>query len=692
MIDTLQDPSESMDVAPERDSGALELGRGAAGGNVMHAIYATPRHTPASSYQTYLFGKAGQEDRPAWSDSMKGRAAIRLVSRGIVGSLFFVAGGRMASQQMANYNEHAFEWSVRAPFHNPLQALAKGIDVTFGSGYKKLYETAARISGTEKLIAKREAEKALWFRDTASYGYSNKGRSFGAEVVGYTFDFMAASVGDAATRNLIQVFDPNVKKAWRLNDKGEQASQGEHAHIDWGQWAKSTASTTWRVFSKNAGEDLFAGLFGYGFQMKFQKAFLNGPFAGKRSSDGMDRFQGHDMVFDRGWNGGAHRRALHPATGKMEIVGDYQLPAAIDLHIRFVGYNYLTEMYREGYDWVGNQAVTWRNNGFSIHMPHLPQHFNPVTAAVDGVANTSRYLAKSFIKANLYMNPAVVPFWFMRASQSKWRGTHFIEPNPNKLGELHLGKPVGGSFDPYDKKHYEFYPSGPDAKLSERLETGFSKTLNYVGKWQYKAGERAADLAVAVSKKNLLPKSEWLNSLMCYGLKGYGNTPAELQRKKINGLRSFTHEYTNAAFSYTPYMFAKAETALRVDDNKGDGKPGLMDKAIYRFMDNVASFNGKGTWKSVKEMWQLGTHFEADVTVQPSGKVTVNEPKAIKTQTYASGAPTTTVAAGDVTHEPANFARREGDKQRDEDKSWVESVVGGNVNAAQIHAASATRH
>ena len=107
------------------------------------------------------------------------------------------------------------------------------------------------------------------------------------------------------------------------------------------------------------------------------------------------------------------------------------------------------------------------------------------------------------------------------------------------------------------------------------------------------------------------------------------------------------------------------------------------------------------TWTSVKEMWQLGTHFEQDAPVREGGDVKkVAEPNAIRTQTFAdttttdAQTPTTTVATADATHEAANFARRAGDTKppADEDKSWAQSVIGNNVNPAQIMSAGATRH
>jgi hypothetical protein len=399
----------------------------------------------------------------------------------------------------------------------------------------------------------------------------------------------------------------------------------------------------------------------------------------------------------------------------MEIAGDYQLAGAIDLHARFVGYNWYTLMFREGYDRIGNALTNWKNDGFAIHAPHVPEQFNPLMAAVDGVAHTGRYLAKSFIKANMYMNPAVVPFWVLRASQSKWRGEKFIELNElgtamhrgsktnalktqEQVNDINTARVANGEpgdevkLHSYSWDNYKDYPKNANGK--DTLETRFSKGMNAIGAVQDSIGRKAGQGAEWLGTRSWLSRFTPFSLITFEGrLRNPHASESELLSK---GLKSLGHEYSDAAISYTPYMYAKQEFGLRVDDSKGDGKPGQMDKAIYRFMDNVAAFNMPATWKSVKEMWTLGIHFEQDAPVREGGAVEVaQQPKSIRTQTFADNAekPSTTVTAGDVTHEPANLTRREGDaKTADEDKSWAQSVMGGAVNPAQIMSAGATRH
>jgi len=102
------------------------------------ASYRYKSRAPDSSYQNYLFGKAGSDERPAWSDSTGGRAMIRMLSRGVVGAAFFTIGGRMAQRDMQGYNQHMKP-------ANLLQGIAKGFDMTFGKVLHGTIKQAAAI-------------------------------------------------------------------------------------------------------------------------------------------------------------------------------------------------------------------------------------------------------------------------------------------------------------------------------------------------------------------------------------------------------------------------------------------------------------------------------------------------------------------------------------------------------------------
>lgn len=650
--------------------------------------------TPDSSYQNYLFGNAGSDDQPAWSDSTKGRAVIRLFSRGIMGALFFTIGGRMARSQMDGYHEAHWKWDSS----KPLQAIAKGIDFTLGRGIKY---SIRGLAGLKHGAAQAEtiAKDAVTFRQKRGFDYvdhlgkvqSEVGRSYGSEAVSFTFDFAMASIGDALTRNVIQAIDPNIRKKWLVNDAGDPASRGEKKHFVFGEAMKSMAKSSWRILSKNQGED-WAAAIPYAFQMKFQRQFLSNVLN--------KRFDGHKLVFDHGINGGAYK-----VNAQGQIVGDYQLVGALDLHARFVGYNWYTLMFREGYDAIGNAFNRWKADGFALHAPHLSKDFNPITTPIDTAAHALRYVTKSFIKANLYMNPAVVPFWVMRVSQSKWKGGHFVqEGNPQAgisatLGaKTNIGAP--GGLDPYATANYAHYPTATGA---DRFEKGFSQSINWLGRQQYRAGVGVGNVANKLADKGMFPRSRWFDNLLTFDVRGR-NEPMSAAHLR-QGRSNFMHEYMDASFSYTPYMYAKAEFGLRVDDTKGDGSLGKMDKAIYQFMDDAAGFRFGKLGKDVKHIWKLGSNFEREPKAREGGIDAEVEGKV-----KATAAPATTIhAAGLQRAEPITFLRSvkaanapeyhapaahaaANDAEYGDDKSWVQSVVGHDVNPARIHSAGATRH
>ncbi len=525
-----------------------------------------------SSYQHYLFGSAGSTDRPVWSDSVKGRATIRLVSRGIFGSMAFALGGRYASRQLEGYSPQEFDHS------KPLQWLAKGFDVTLGNAIKHTVKLGARLGHTPEEAA-RIAEKAVQFRQSLNGGL---GRSYGGEVVNVTFDFAMASIGDAAARNFIEMLDPNTAKTWLVNDKGETAQKGEKSHIDFGKMVRGLGSTTWRILSKNQGEDWFAGIM-YVYQMRAQRHLLSHAFN--------DRFKGHQVVFDNNLNGGVYK-----VNNAGQIVGDYQLPGAIDLHARFVGYNWYTLMFREGYDQIAAGFQRWKDDHFAIH-PHVPEFMQHPLESTGWLA---RYMTKSLIKANLYMNPAVVPFWLFRSPQSKWRGGAIHPDAPNLNPENRLQVP--NAFEPHNYDHY------PTATTFDKFEKGFSQMLNPFGKISYKAGTYV---------------NNWGNKIF----RGPGVVNNFMGAVGSRQREELMRNYTNAAFSYTPYMFAKAETALRVDERPPNGDLGEMDKAIYGWMHDVSRLHLRDAWDKTKLIARLGTHFEhepvRDGTPVPANPVMV---------------------------------------------------------------------
>ena len=689
-----------------------------------------------SSYQNYLFGSSGSVDKPAWSDSMKGRAAIRVISRGLVGAAFMTWGGRFARNQLNNYSQH--EWDPS----KPLQAVAKGFDVTFGKLIKGVAYGMANTKGlsAEAATAARvkAAHEATTFRTKAYYhtndarltpdGQPMNGRSLGAEMVAVTFDFAMASIGDAMTRNTFQAIDPNTVKPWIVGEDGKAVKPGAKGHFDAGKFGKSVARASWRILSKNQGEDWVAAL-PYVYQMKYQRQFLSNAW-GKR-------FTGTKLAFDNGWNGGSYE-----VNKAGQIIGDHQLPGAIDLHARFVGYNWYTLMFRESYDAIDGAFKKWKDDGFKLSMPHM---HHPLHDVVKGAGSSARYVAKSFIKANLYMNPSVMFFWPMRVGQSKWRGglvTNDVMPTTSAIGatenfkqqagitqqkmaeqgmnlpfegvvsrmihgtpetginfnyqttrrvptngqgislwgnkiqktlyfgnEFTIRNPMVRLKNPFDKRVYEHYAT--DSKL-DRFEKRFSQTLNPMGRASYDLGTLATKSIFGLNKNNPIRKfiSKRDGYLDPHGpdWEAHGDAAGE------NFIRSFIDN----SLSYTPYMYAKAEFGMRVDDRPGGGKLGQMDKAIYGLMDNVARFDLGATGKSIGSIVHLATHFEKDVKSREGDKIVTHNIAG-----DGSGTPVREYSATPSTKVNINSIQRdaEPDAPSDHDRGWAESVAGRNLGA-----------
>lgn len=658
-----------------------------------------PQDSGSTSYSSYLFGRAGESDKPLWSDSTRGRATIRLVSRGIVGAIAMTAVDRIARNQIQNYLPENIKgwgdwWNA-----NTSQKIAKGYDVVFGKPIQMFTRAVAPAGRTEAgmLLKDAYAKNATTFRFKTYYHDTPNhlpGHSLGAEIVQVTASFAAGSMGDAATRNIIQVFDPNAVKSWMVNDKGEIAKPGEKKHLDVGKWADATLRTSWRVVSKNMGEDWAVAL-PYVYQMRWQRGLIAKHFPNSK------------LVLDNGLNGGSF--LLNREGG---IAGDFQLPGAIDLHTRFVGYNWYTLMYREAYDAVGRQFGKWADSGYSLK-PHLPS--NPITAVVDAAGYGARYVAKSFIKSNLYMNPAVVPFWMVRVPQSKWRSPAIVEgqgamhnafaqlsENPNKsYARDELGR-MRPTFNTMDREHtyIQTTTKGPmhidghyDQPLSTQALHGnkvyswdtakqlmkanpisgtFSAALMPFGWMSYNAGGLATKLA------SKLPETSKLNRMI-----GTSNG-----RYSAANRESFMRSFVDNSFSYTPYMIAKAETALRVDERPADGGLGDMDKAIYKFIDSTVRFDLKKAGQAVKEIASNATDMGREVKMREGGEVAQGEvkPKAVVTP---EDKPSGRVHAHSIKRDP-NARERASDhvandnehtaNDNEREQSWAESVTGRTLD------------
>lgn len=515
-------------------------------------------------YGKYLFGDAYIDpndpdalNNAAWSNHTLGRTMTRLFSRGLLGATFFTLGNHAVRRQMPGYSpEVAFE-ALGGITHYPLRYIARGIDSTITpmiKGYVRM------ISPAEK--AAKYAEDAVWFRTKASFGnpYGRMGRSLGHEMTAVSFDFACASAGDAWGRELVQMADPSYHADWQTEDG-----------IDAKKLAQAVVKKGWRIFAKNQGEDWAAAL-PYVYQMRWQRHAISRMYPGFKFSS------------DRGLNGGSWR-----LDSQGHITQSYANAGVLDLQARFTGYNWYTLMYRDFYDTIGDSIEQYQKTG-ELPAIHVPEH--PVEAVTEAAADSFKYVLKSAIKAVIYMTPAVPFFWVTRTPQTKYKGVGFVlDPLDREKGGVAL-MPNGQPF------------SHRDAHAGFWTDNGYRMREHDVVKLNGITPLPNSDFKAAFNAYD----PQHVRGTMDRVLNPFGrmtyNAGSNLYKTlKSAGVatvkhREFLHDWTNASISYTPYMIAKAETALR-----WDRKP--MDDAIYRFIDGVVGMNlGEisGGFSDIREM------------------------------------------------------------------------------------------
>ncbi len=607
------------------------------------------------SFENYLYGRSlirDASEKPDWQQTMHGRIATRVLTRGVFGALAFTWAGSYAHRSLKNYHPDSIrdftEWR-RALFNtratstekyvnqpNTMQAIAKAFDVVAG----KPIQFAARKLAPEK-------QQDLWaasvthFRPRGMYHdpitkirpdkgweYRNYGRSLGHEVVAITTDFAAASAADATGRYLVQAIDPNVEK----DDEETMRKLHRHADFDWyrggkfstGAFAKDTLKKLWTVASFNQGED-WAVAVPYAFFMKWHRNVI-------------DKFSpGFKYASDYGtWNGASDKlRAFineKDKITKLEKIGDFHLEGAWDLQARFSTYNVLTLMYRDAYKAVGDGIKKWQQGDSWI--PHISLSKNPIESTLEAAGNATRYMAKSFIKANIYMQPAVPFFWMWRVPQCKWRGSPIIvnEEMPkngtSRVPTLRINNPRSVHSDlesHFDNRTLtdEFFRLASEKKIKGQIEqVGYHRNsednrlshFNYpnigdqvfvgnhpVSDHPYSPSYSAFDRNNAASGFDKIfgifgkishNTGEKLYSGIDRVEKAFGKSRTPDQMKT---LRTAAHTFADASFSYTPYMIAKQETALRWSNKN-------MDNAIYRFIDGALSLDYSETKAGLKDI------------------------------------------------------------------------------------------
>ena len=353
----------------------------------------TSDYSPELSYKNW----EDAEKNLRWDSTPQGRAAIRLFSRGVLGSVGFALGSWYVGRggAMSGYSANMKLSEIKSS--KPLQYIAKSIDTFVGKP----------ITFIAKSFGKTEAQAAnlVNFRPT-----NNGGRSLGHEAVVVTFDFFCASVFDAFGRDIANIMDSKVKHDWK----------DENGKIDYKKAFKEAGKSAWRYVSYNGGED-WAVSVPYSFYLRAQRNFIN------KHSPGF----GYDSDLAR--NGGSFKI---DKDGK--VTGNYNLEGMLDLQGRFTVYNIGTLMYREVYNHIANKI-----HGLNTTLYGSASEKQDKKQTIgEKISEPFKWVVRSIIKGGIYMTPAVPFFHVFRTPQTTYRGL-LINPEANTA----INPPAG--FDHY---------------------------------------------------------------------------------------------------------------------------------------------------------------------------------------------------------------------------------------------------
>jgi len=535
----------------------------------------SPRLVP-ENYNPWSQDEKIFSNRP-WLSTRHGRLAIRLFSRGVLGSMAYAYGNYRIDRDLRDYYSDP---TKRDTF---LQKVAYYTDKFIGRPIEFFF-----------------GKDAVTFRETRNFG-NRTGRSLGAEYVAVTADFAAGSIGDGLGRNIARWFDPN-----------EDNPFVEKGSFKVTKFFKEMGKTIWTILSFNQGEDWAVGI-PYAYFMKAQRRVLNwwNP--------------GFKYDFDHGMNGASFK-----VDDKGNIVGNYHLTGALDLQTRFTVYNIGTLMYREMYREVGYWAGKLLDFGSKgawsgvkvapIKDANLLQEFGKgIGEYFSGIAKAAyyipRYLAKSAIKGTIFMTPSVPFFWTARVPQRLYpgmaihpeKGSLYISGQYTTDGKdrllqanhqqyLDSSKVPGGKvpvmsktgepfeFNPMRPKHdmlgneHPFDPFTQSNGLNDTLIGSVGRRVNQVENW---VTDRFSDV----------PKLMGINSKRLGGA-----DPNRMASGVASG-------YVGSALAYPQYFMAKGEFTELYDKRP-------MGRAIYHMLDSLAfsglsalKFDGSGVKNYMREFF-----------------------------------------------------------------------------------------
>ena len=535
--------------------------------------------------------------------SFVGRAATRLFSRGVMGAAFMAAGELMLQR-----------WDPFIPLHEQGLAqrqftrIAKFIDTTVTNPTVKIAGLAGKAEEVERYFntfrvtrpfssALKEGTYASTSDVLTKLKHGLTGRTYGQEVVGMTAGFAMGSIGDALGRNIVATLDPNHRLGWRK----------ENGKFNFKEIASNMARSAWGIMSYNQAEDWFSGLF-YVHQMRLQRKLLTSLY-GENT--------GINFNLDHQANGGSFI-----LNDKGDITGSLMNAGAMDLQLRFMGYNWYTLMYRDIYNHLSHVYSNWKENGYQLPAVNLPK--NPVSSVGHATSETTKYIGKSFIKSMLYMLPAVPFFWSFRTPFSR-ENAFFVHPegilhNPDPAGknifktsaqstngwlltndikdyastEIAYKVPVKKTFvkrqqsgplnlslrsDELKWFKKDFSPHDPEYAVSR-----FDKALNPFGQLMHGAREETETLFAKALEQPRIAKSRFGQFVS----RKYGS----------DAPKQFATAYVNSAIPYYFYMMAKYETENHINSP-------VFDAAAYRFIDGVSGAKWNDVKEGASDMWNI---------------------------------------------------------------------------------------
>jgi hypothetical protein len=497
-----------------------------------------------------------------------GRVELNVVSRWVMGAAFFTAGAYAVKQWHAGEDT----W-----FTKPLQIIADGIDTVIGTPTTKVLECFVDQAKAKDIMTFNThvanpamVEQAM--RDGTTKLSEVFGMSLGKAAVDVTFAFAMGSTGAALGRNLALIADPNHKVSW-IHEDG----------IDFVDMAKSTAREGFRILTYNQMEDWFAAI-PYLIQRKI--------LAGAMDSNGISNL----------WELENNHGNTHLVDKEGNIGRSFEVAGLLDLQHRFPLYNFYTLIFRDGYNHIGHSISSTINNGFHFEIPE-----NPIEHVTHCASESVKYLAKSLIKSQIYMQPAMLFFSPMNVAISKenhvliaQESGHFITSSPT----------------------YHFDPKNREDMANPFLQNG--KMPAYVGNavrindittdGKYYDGETPINLNKLVNHDPYHHESSQLSGVMNpvgRFVSGYSNglynnfVSPTLNLFGINAdenpdVKWATSTFARAQTAYFPYMLAKYELAQKWDTPD-------MDAAIYRGIDGVCSLNVNELGASVADVAKLLT-------------------------------------------------------------------------------------